>query len=102
MFNGVRRRFWQRTTTSETPDDIYQYKIETSLDGETYETALDQTKNNISRNTIFEEIPPVKCRFVRLTITNYPKFTPLGIIEFTVFGKSAEALPAKVPIPVTN
>ena len=102
MFNGVRRRFWQRTTTSETPDDIYQYKIETSLDGETYETALDQTKNNISRNTIFEEIPPVKCRFVRLTITNYPKSTPLGIIEFTVFGKAAGALPAKVPIPVTN
>ena len=102
MFNGVRRRFWQRTTTSEIPDDIYQYKIETSLDGETYETALDQTKNNISRNTIFEEIPPVKCRFVRLTITNYPKFTPLGIIEFTVFGKPAGSLPAKVPIPVTN
>jgi hypothetical protein len=102
MFNGVRRRFGQRRTTSETPDDIYQYKIETSMDGETYKTALDQTNNNISRNTIFEEIPPVKCRFVKLTITNWPKSIPLGIIEFTVFGKPAGSLPAKVPIPDTR
>ena len=58
-----------------------------------------QTKNNISKNTIFEEIPPVKCRFVRLTITNWPKAAPLGILEFTVFGKPADSLPAAVAIP---
>jgi hypothetical protein len=69
------------------------------LDGQTYTTALDQTNNAISRNTIFEEIPPVKCRFVRLTMTNWPGTTPLGIIEYTVFGKPAESLPAAVSIP---
>ena len=78
--------------------DAYQYKIEVSMDGQTYTTALDQTNNDISRNTIFEEMPPVKCRFVRLTVTNWPS-GPLGIIEFTVFGKPAESLPAAVPIP---
>jgi hypothetical protein len=69
------------------------------MDGKTYVTALDQTRNNISRNTIFEEIPPVKCRFVRLTVTKWPVSYPLGIIEFTVFGKPAESLPAAQPIP---
>jgi hypothetical protein len=82
--------------------NAYQYKIEVSLDGQTYTTALDQTENAVSRNTIFEEIPPVKCRFVRLTMTNWPRATPLGIIEFTVFGKPAESLPAAQPIPVNS
>ncbi len=89
-----------------TPDpnqvNAYQYKIEVSMDGQAYTMALDQTKNTISRNTIFEEIPPVKCRFVRLTMTNWPKTAPLGIIEFTVFGQPAESLPAAVPIPGTR
>jgi hypothetical protein len=82
--------------------NAYQYKIEVSMDGQTYTTALDQTKNAISRNTIFEEMPPVKCRFVRLTMMNWPRATPLGVIEFTIFGKAAESLPAAQPIPGTR
>ncbi|HEY4328603.1 MAG TPA: family 43 glycosylhydrolase, partial [Phycisphaerae bacterium] len=31
----------------------YQYKIEASTDGTTYATVLDQTKNGVSRNTLF-------------------------------------------------
>jgi xylan 1,4-beta-xylosidase len=87
------------TAPGPTPISAYQYKIEGSLDGQTYTTALDRTKNAVSRHTIFEEIPPMKCRFVRLTLTNWPKTTPLGIIEFTVFGRPAESLPAAQPIP---
>jgi hypothetical protein len=98
MFNSGRVRFNQTSNSSE----VFQYKIEASMDGKTYFTALDQTNNNVSRNTIFEEIPPVKCRFVRLTITNWPKTTPLGIIEFTIFGKPTDSLPAQVPIPITR
>jgi len=84
------------------PTDAYQYKIEVSLDGQTYTSALDQTENATSRNTIFEEIPPAKCRFVRLTMTDWPRATPLGIIEFTVFGRPAESLPAAQPSPGTR
>jgi xylan 1,4-beta-xylosidase len=110
MFNGGRRGFGRPPSTTAAPTipagipstDAYQYKIEVSMDGKIYATALDQTKNILSRNTIFEEIPPVKCRFVRLTMTNWPRTTPLGILEFTVFGKPAESLPAAVPIPVTH
>jgi hypothetical protein len=104
MFNGARRFGRPSVTTASAPSspDVYQYKIEVSMDGKTYTAALDQTKNAISRNTIFDEFAPIKCRFVRLTITNWPKATPLGIIEFTVFGKSAGSLPAAVPIPVAH
>jgi xylan 1,4-beta-xylosidase len=77
----------------------YQYKIEVSSDGNTFTTALDMTKNDMVRNTIFEEIPPVKCRFLRLTMTNWPRTSNLGVIEFTVFGKPADALPAAMPVP---
>jgi xylan 1,4-beta-xylosidase len=108
MFNSGRRGF-SRPAAGTPPaapnqpsNDAYQYKIEVSMDGKTYLTALDQTKNSIQRNTIFEEIPPVKSRFVRLTMTNWPRTTPLGVLEFTVFGKPAESLPAQVPIPVAR
>lgn len=81
------------------PTKAYQYKIDVSTDGNSYTTVLDQSTNAIVRNTIFEEIPPAKCRFVRLTMLNWPRTTPLGIIEFTVFGKPAGSLPAAQPIP---
>ncbi|MCY2954431.1 MAG: family 43 glycosylhydrolase [Planctomycetota bacterium] len=82
--------------------NAYQYKIEVSSDGQTYTMALDQTRNAISRNVIFEEIPPVRCRFVRLTLTNWPRATPLGVLEFTVFGKPGGSLPAAQPIPAAR
>jgi hypothetical protein len=80
------------------PTTAYQYKIDVSTDGNSYTTVLDQSTNAIVRNTIFEEIPPTKCRFVRLTMINWPRTTPLGIIEFTGFGKPAGSLPAAQPI----
>ena len=64
--------------TALPPTNAYQYKIEVSTDGNTYTTVLDQSTNAVVRNTIFEEIPPTKCRFVRLTMINWPRTTPLG------------------------
>ncbi len=94
------------TPTSNAPTlpatEAFQYKIDTSIDGTNYVTALDQSTNAVVRNTIFDEIPPAKCRFVRLTMVNWPRTTPLGIIEFTVFGKPAGSLPAAVAIPETR
>jgi hypothetical protein len=108
MFTGG-RRFGRRPRTS-TPaaassastlptTDAHQYKIDISTDGQTFTTVLDQSANAVSRNTIFEEIPPTRCRFVRLTMINWPRATPLGVIELTVFGKPAGSLPAAEPIP---
>jgi hypothetical protein len=67
----------------------FRYKIETSIDGKQYTTVLDKTNNQPTLYTEFDEIPPTRCRFVRLTIVDWPRrgVTPLGVTEFTVFGK---------------
>jgi len=77
----------------------FQYQIEVSTDGTTFTMALDQSANPTVRNTIFAEIPPTRCRFVRLTMLNWPRAMPLGIIEFTVFGRPSGSLPAAQPYP---
>jgi len=87
---------------------IYQYKLEVSQDGESYTTVLDQTANTSAKDTIFEEFSPVNCRFVKLTITGWPKSYPLGIIDFTVFGypdgwdAAAVATPVFSNLPLDN
>jgi hypothetical protein len=70
-----------------------QYKIEVSSDGKTFKTAVDKTGNDRDNNVEFDEIPPVQCRYVKLTITGWPKGVPTGVVEFTVFGKPAPILP---------
>lgn len=110
MFTGGRRgRPQQPAVTVPVPvpgnkplTNTYQYLVEVSMDGKTYTKVLDHTDNDMQRNTIFEEIPPVECRFVRLSLTNWPRTTPLGVIEFTVFGKASGFLPAAQPLPVTR
>jgi hypothetical protein len=73
----------------------FRYKVEASKDGKTFDTVLDKTNNNVTKYTEFDEIPPTVCRYVRLTMTDWPRRVPLGILEFTVFGKAYE--PAKAP-----
>ena len=72
----------------------HQYTIEASVDGKSFTTILDKTANKITRYTEFDELPPTRCRFVRLTITGWPRAgsTPLGIMEFTVFGKPLDLI----------
>lgn len=104
MFNsGGRPRSSATSSTAPSKiNDSYKYKIEVSMDGEHFTTVLDQTNNNTPRNTIYEDISPVKCRFVRLTMSDWPRVSPLGVLEFTVFGEAAGHLPSQVPIPVNN
>jgi len=66
---------------------VFRYKVDASLDGKEYATVLDKTKSDGTLYTAFDEIPPTLCRFVRLTITDWPRrgTTPLGVTEFTVF-----------------
>ncbi|MBZ5618055.1 MAG: family 43 glycosylhydrolase [Acidobacteriia bacterium] len=70
----------------------FRYRIEVSTDGKSYSTVLDKTNNSVTRYTEFDEIPPVQCRYVRLTMTDWPRTgdLPLGIVEFTIFGNAAE------------
>jgi hypothetical protein len=71
----------------------FRYKIELSTDGKEYSKVVDKTNNETTRYTEFDEIPPTKCRYVRLTITDWPHTgnSPFGIVEFTVFGTPVKA-----------
>ena len=96
MFGGGGRRGFGRGAGSQ---EIYKYKIDVSMDGENWQTALDRTDNTVQKNTIFEEFSPVECRFIRLTVTDWPKPQPLSLIEFTAFGLPSSTQPARVAIP---
>ena len=61
---------------------------------------LDKTRNRDSKDTLYDDFDPVNCRFVRLTVTDWPKESPLGIIDFTVFGYPDGYEPAAVATPV--
>lgn len=93
--NNQGRRF--RGPLADLP--VYQYKLEVSMDGEKFTTVLDKTGNKVAKDTVYEDFDPVTCRFVRLTVTGWPKDTPLGIIDFTVFGNPDGHLPAAVATP---
>ena len=71
-----------------------------SDDGKTFSTLLDKTRNAVTKYVEFDELPPTACRYVRLTLTGWPRNpgTPFGIVEFTVFGKgiSPSAPPERV------
>jgi xylan 1,4-beta-xylosidase len=87
------RRFGRPGTSPPPPPEgspAHRYRIEASSDGKAFTALLDKTQNPVSRYVEFDELPPTVCRFVRLTLTEWPHNagTPLGILEFTVFGKA--------------
>ncbi len=92
---GGRRGFGMRGAALP----VYKYRLEVSLDGESYTTVLDRTANDVARDTFYEDFAPTRARFVRLTVTDWPKESPLGIIDFTVFGYPDGHLPAAVATP---
>jgi hypothetical protein len=75
-----------------TESAAFRYKIEASRDGQSFTTVLDKTGNDVTRYIDFDELPPTVCRYVRLTMTDWPRRpgAHLGIIEFTAFGKPVE------------
>ena len=68
----------------------YRYRLEASLDGKEFWTVVDRTSNEHAATIEFDDFKPVRCRFVRLTVTGIPPGAPLAVLEFTIFGKSAD------------
>jgi len=80
------------------PTGVYRYKIEVSRDGQTFQTVVDRSQNQHLETAPFDEIAPVVCRYVKLTLSDWPNDLPLGIIEFTVFGQPVDDMtPRKRP-----
>jgi hypothetical protein len=93
--SGARRGFGGRGGALP----VYKFKLETSMDGESFKTVLDCTKNDVARDTFYEDFAPERARFVRLTVTGWPEGQPLGVIDFTVFGRADGYEPASVATP---
>jgi len=70
-----------------------QYKIEVSTTGDEFTMVVDKTQNTLDNAVDFDEIEPIQCRFVRLTLTGWPEGLPVGVLEFTVFGEPGTAFP---------
>jgi hypothetical protein len=65
-----------------------RHKIEVSADGESFPTVVDKTENESDNAIEFDEIAPVRCRYVRFMITGWPKDLPRrGALEVTIFGR---------------
>ena len=102
LFAAARGRPGATTATTPRASTVegavaHRYRIEVSSDGKTFTTLLDKTQNTVTKYVEFDELPPTTCRFVRLTLTDWPHSAaaPLGIVEFTVFGKGVS--PSKLP-----
>ncbi len=77
----------ERVSHEDAEPRIRQYKIEVSADGESFKTVVDKTANAADNAVEFDEIDPVKCRHVRLTLTGWSENHPRGVVELTVFGR---------------
>lgn len=67
----------------------YQYKLEASLDSKSWQTVVDKTGNTAANNVEFDDFKPARARWVRLTVTGAPPGARWGLLEYTIFGKSA-------------
>ena len=61
--------------------------------------ALAYIKNEDVVSKLFDEIAPVECRYVRLTVLGWPQGQPLSILDFSVFGRATGYSPSQVPVP---
>ena len=77
---------------------VYKYKLDVSIDGQTWTNVVDQSANKVPRNTVFDDIVPTECRYVRLTMLDWPKSSPLSILDMTVFGRPTSYFPNVNPI----
>ena len=78
---------------------VFKYKIEVSMDNENWKTVVDKSNYTGSRNVTFDDFAPVECRYVRLTMLDWPKGSPLSILDFSVFGRATGYSPSMIPVP---
>ena len=70
---------------------VWQYKIEVSLDGNTWTLAVDRTANTAPQQT-YNDNTSVQGRYVRITSTTNQPGHWMSIYDFEVFGSSPETV----------
>ena len=77
--------------------DAYQYTIETSSDGTSWNTTVDRSQNHIDAPHDYVQLPaPVKARYARLTNVHCPAQAKFSVSGFRIFGNGLGTPPAKV------
>lgn len=66
----------------------YRYRVEVSDDGTEWRLASDKTAHGVPRNVEYDTFPPIRGRYVRLTVTDAPRQRRLGLIQITAFGRA--------------
>jgi hypothetical protein len=66
----------------------YRYRLEVSDDARAWRVATDRTNNDTPRAIEYAHFPPARGRYVRLSLTAAPSDRPLGVIDFTAFGRA--------------
>ena len=75
------------TTTFARPAN-YRYRLDGSLDGNTWFVLVDQSQNPSSAKVRTDRIPAGRhCQFVRLTFTALPSGEPAALAEMKVEGQ---------------
>ena len=78
------------------PDIYYQYLLEFSNDGETWQTLVDKSRNNTDvPHDYIELAKPVKARYIKLTNHHVPGGT-FALAGLRVFGNGGGEAPAEV------
>lgn len=77
--------------------DVYNYVLETSLDGQSWKTVIDRSRKGADGPHDYEVLPKAeRARFVRLRNIHSPDGGNFSLSDLRVFGKGGGAKPAKV------
>ena len=76
---------------------VYKYVVEASIDGQKWQTVIDESKNedNTRPEGMERWFEPVKARYVRLTVRRNSAFGGVRLIEMKVMGKEMEEYAVK-------
>ena len=89
---GKPQKFNEVWTQFEYPTFFYQYKIETSLDGQTWDTFADRTDNTMQGSPMIDR-GSAKARYLRISITDTQKNGHMPAIWNVKVWKNAPELP---------
>ncbi len=83
---------WWEHESLQTRLRVYKYTIEASADGETWQTVIDESRNedNARREGMERWFDPVEARYVRLTVLRNSAFSGARVVELKVMGEETE------------
>jgi hypothetical protein len=87
-FNVEASRIVFSLASAEKGQALFEYSLELSSDQKAYKTVLKRKAGEgVNSDIRYDELSPAMGRWVRLNFESRPENRPVGIIEFSIFGK---------------